>query len=279
MNERIDETLLETLKSRVKLEEIIAETEPLVGQGWFRKGQAHDSLVVDVDRQIYYWNSQSDRPGDVFSWLILTNGWNFKEAVADVARRTGIELAPAEPQPPAPPRPISPRTGRRLVSPPTAWQARGRELVAKAQETLWSPAGKVGLAELHRRGLQDETIRRAGLGWNPHHLWDEPARWGFAGGRKVWLPKGLLIPWIIGDDLWRIRVRRPKDDLSENEATYYSPRLYPANRADYLYDHEALYNAAALRNSKPAVIQTHFCSPFGIRGKPFSFFIFVEFMG
>jgi hypothetical protein len=126
--------------------------------------------------------------------------------------------------------------------------------VTRAQETLWSPAGLAGRAELHRRGLQGETIRGTRLGWNPHHLWDEPARWGFDGGRKVWLPKGFLIPWTIGDKLWRLRVRRPKDDLSENEATYYGLRLYPTNRAGYVYDHEALYNADALRVDRPAII-------------------------
>jgi DNA primase len=255
MNERIDETLLETLKSRVKLEEVIAETEPLVGQGRFRKGQKHDSLVVDVDRQIYYWNSQSDRPGDVFSWLMLANGWNFKQAVADVAHRTGMRLDLDQPRPPSPPpRPLSPRTTRRLAAPPKIWQSRGQELVIRAQQTLWSPTGEVGLAELHRRGLSDETIRRAGVGWNPHHLWDEPTRWGFDGGRQVWLPRGLVVPWIIGDELWRLRVRRPKNDLSENEATYYSPRLYPTDRAGYVYDHEALYNADALRVDRPSII-------------------------
>ena len=111
MNEWIDQTILETLKSRINLEDVIAETEPLVGQGRFRQGQKHDSLVVDVDRQLYYWNSKSDRPGDIFTWLMSVNDWEFKETVADVARRTGVELAPAEPRspsPPPPPRPLSP---------------------------------------------------------------------------------------------------------------------------------------------------------------------------
>jgi hypothetical protein len=120
---------------------------------------------------------------------------------------------------------------------------------------LWSPAGRPGLAELHRRGLRDQTIRRARLGWNPGHIFDEPARWGFTGGRKVSVPKGLIIPWSIGDALWRIRVRRLRPDPDPKGTPYYSPRVYPTESAiPYPYDHEALYNAGALTPGKPAII-------------------------
>jgi hypothetical protein len=242
----------QSLKKLVKLEAIISETEPLIGRGRYRSGQNHDSLVVDTHEQIYFWNSRSGpQPGDVYTWLMNLNGWDFRQALAEVARRAGVDLDPRR-LPPPPPHPLPLHTTCPVTAPPSTWQTRGLELVALAQDTLWSAAGQPGLVELRRRGLTDETNRRAGLGWNPHDRWDDPARWGFTGGRKIWLPRGLIIPWFIGDELWRIRVRRPDVDVSSGGARYISPRLYP--EGERVGDHEALYNADALRPGHPAVL-------------------------
>jgi hypothetical protein len=87
--------------------------------------------------------------------------------------------------------------------------------VAYAQEQLGTDTE--ALAWLYDRGLTDDTIRAAGLGWNPADLWREPERWGLEPwttpkGRpgRVWLPRGWVIPWKIGGDLWRVNIRRPQ---------------------------------------------------------------------
>ena len=246
---------IQSLKKLVKLEEVIAETEPLTGPGRRLRGQNHDSLIVDIERQVYFWNSRTgSRPGDVLTWLMELNGWSFAEARADLARRAGVELPEkrdrlARP----PPQLLFPRTTRPRSPPPMAWQERGRELLAAAQASLWSNAGRPGLAELRRLGLADPTIRRAGLGWNPADVWDEPETWGFSGGRKIWLPRGLVIPWFISGQLWRIRVRRPDADLGRDDARYTGPRFYPEGKRPAV-DHEALYNAAGLAPGRPAML-------------------------
>jgi hypothetical protein len=247
----------QSLKKLVKLEEVIAETEPLIERGRYWHGQNHDSLVVKPEEQLYFWNSRTgSQPGDVYAWLMERNGWTFAEALADVARRAGIELPEKGEQParsPLPPRPLSPHTARRLAPPPGAWQQRGQELLTAAQAHLWSEAGRLGLDELHRRGLTDATIRWAGLGWNPADVWDEPAAWGFSGGRKIWLPRGIVIPWLIAGQLWRIRVRRPDEELGEADSRYISPRVYPEGQRPAT-DHEALYNADALARDQPVIL-------------------------
>ncbi|MBE7556798.1 MAG: hypothetical protein HS126_37625 [Anaerolineales bacterium] len=177
----------QSLKKLVKLEAVIAETEPLIEQGRYLHGQNHDSLVVKPEEQLYFWNSRTgNKPGDIYAWLMELNGWTFAEALADVAGRAGIELPEKREQPARspPPRSLSPHTARRLAPPSSAWQKRGQELVTAAQANLWSEAGRPGLDELHRRGLTDATLRWAGLGWNPADIWDEPEAWGFSGGRK-----------------------------------------------------------------------------------------------
>lgn len=263
----------QTLKQLVKLEEVIAETEPLAGHGRRLHGRSHDSLVVDTQEQVYFWNSRTgDKPGDVFTWLMEVHGWTFAEARADVARRAGVDLPEARGRPTrlrpepssraqaegaqpegSPPRPLARHNTRRLAAPATAWQERGRQFVAAAQITLWSAAGQPGLAELRRRGLTETTIRWAGLGWNPADRWEEPGAWGFTGGRKIWLPKGVVIPWLIDGQIWRIRIRRPDEDLGEDGSRYMGPRVFPEGE-DAGNDHEAMYNVDALLPGRPAVL-------------------------
>lgn len=247
----------QSLKKLVKLEAVIAETEPLIERGRYWHGQNHDSLVVKPEEQIYFWNSRTgSRPGDVYAWLMERNGWTFAEAVADVARRAGVDLPEKVTQsarPPPLPQPLTPHTARRLVPPPAAWQQRGLELVTAAQTNLWSEVGRSGLETLRRRGLTDATTRWAGLGWNPADVWDLPAAWGLSGGRKIWLPRGLVIPWIIGGQLWRIRVRRPDEDLGQNDSRYLSPRVYPEGQRPAT-DHEPLYNADALARGQAVML-------------------------
>ena len=77
-----------------------------------------------------------------------------------------------------------------------------------ARKQLWAEAGQPGLAYLRTGGLTDETIRHWGLGWNPANTWLEPKHWGIDEGKKLWVPRGIVIPCEIGGTLWYVKVRR-----------------------------------------------------------------------
>ena len=63
--------------------------------------------------------------------------------------------------------------------------------------------GKPALDYLRRRGLSDETIRKAALGYHPGS-WRAPAnQWG----RTTWLAQGIVIPWLIEGGIWRLTIR------------------------------------------------------------------------
>ena len=66
-----------------------------------------------------------------------------------------------------------------------------------AERRLWEPAGADALEYLHGRGLTDETIRAARLGWTPR-----------ADG-VAWKPPGIVIPWFHGNRLALVKVRPP----------------------------------------------------------------------
>lgn len=97
-----------------------------------------------------------------------------------------------------------------LGSPPSqVWQDRAKEFVDYGRRCLWDDVGERALAWLRARGLTDNTIRSFQLGFNPTEREDDPDLWGLD-GKKVWLPRGIVIP-CEGGALWYVRIRRPRN--------------------------------------------------------------------
>lgn len=61
------------------LESIISEDYELIGGGRWWHAQEHDSLVVDAEKQIFYWNSKGI-VGDAYTWLVKIKGFTPEEA-------------------------------------------------------------------------------------------------------------------------------------------------------------------------------------------------------
>jgi len=87
-----------------------------------------------------------------------------------------------------------------------------------AEARLWEPTGSRALAYLRQRGLSEETIRTARLGYHAGDVWDKPDIWGLPPKqKKIWLPAGIVVPWLIGSDLWRISIRRIGDTIGTEQ--------------------------------------------------------------
>lgn len=82
---------VERVKKANRIEEVIGATHPLRGKGRYWKGEEHDSLVVDTEKQFYMWNSQG-HGGDVINWLENTRQMGFRQALGWLADRAGIPL-------------------------------------------------------------------------------------------------------------------------------------------------------------------------------------------
>ena len=82
---------VERIKQGNRIEDVIGATHELRGNARYRKGAEHDSLVVDVERQYYVWNS-AGHSGDVINWLENTRQMNFRMAVEFLADRAGIPM-------------------------------------------------------------------------------------------------------------------------------------------------------------------------------------------
>lgn len=136
-----------------------------------------------------------------------------------------------------------------VTPPPPTWQEHGAAWAAACQAHLWQGEGSRALAYLHGRGLGDDTIRTCGLGYQPKDTYEDRTLWGLTTGpeaKAAWLPRGIVIPWQIEGELWRINVRRPvtAKQIAGGEPKYIGPAGF-AN---------ALYNADAIAEGKPVLL-------------------------
>jgi len=207
----------------------------------------HPSLFLNTDGQSYRCFGCGAR-GDALTWVMARNGWAFREALAYLANLVGVPMTTgaarpvhirgrtSRPTPPAPP----------VVPPDATWQARARLILGRAQEVLWSDAGDVGRAYLQERGLQENTLRAWGLGWCPRDVFDPPERWGLT-GKRIYVPRCVVIPHWVGDELWALKVRRFVGDAT---ATADSGGKYGGPRGGQI----TLYGAEKLQGDRPLFI-------------------------
>jgi DNA primase len=135
------------------------------------------------------------------------------------------------------------------LAPPSAiWQEQGRSFVAASQPQLFAPVGARAKAWLNQqRGLADEILQRYGIGYNPVEQREERSAWGLLPepkvqaeqAKRIWLPRGIVIPWSIEGELWRVNIRRPV-----GEPKY----IGPAGAAN------GLFNADRLQPGQPVAL-------------------------
>lgn len=95
------------------------------------------------------------------------------------------------------------------------WQSVAAAEIERAQAYLFSdvPDARIVLSYLYNvRNLTYETIRAAGLGYNPAWRKTEYIK---PDGKAASMPPGILIPWRVDGELWTIRVRCRVGNLAE----------------------------------------------------------------
>jgi DNA primase len=150
--------------------------------------------------------------GDAIQYLRDRDGLSYREA----CQRLGMDQ---KRMPQQRPDRVPALSEERLEPPTSAWQEAGWQFVQESITHLHAAEGAKALAWLQRRGLDVATICHASLGYNPLDRYQDCTQWGLPAERGqtnkpqvVWLPRGIVIPWLIYDQLWRVNIRRPKDD-------------------------------------------------------------------
>jgi DNA primase len=197
----------------------------------------HDRFLVwpNADRP-GYWCRQCDRKDDAIQYLRDHNNLTYPEACRQVGRSLAKLSRSAAMQLSQPPR---------LITPPTAvWQAKAWEFCQICEARLWTPAGDQALDYLHLRGLQDDTIEAARVGYHPTERWENAEQWGLEPEHnKIHLLRGLVFPWFVESELWRVVFRRDDDNIPKDER--YRPIAGGGN---------TFYQVETLRPNAPAMM-------------------------
>ncbi|SRR6266487_677806 len=155
----------------------------------------------------HYWCRACRRSGDAIQFLIDYENLTFKQALVELEFAEMEYIAPAQHFYDDPPSP--------------AWQAAASDFIQRAERYLWLPGGQKALEYLRGRGFTDETIKSARLGYVPlardGRWFTAPLEsWGLSQEQTskdvVRIADGIVIPWISGDDVWKICIKRPWAD-------------------------------------------------------------------
>lgn len=179
-----------------------------------------------------WWCRVCEKHGDAIDYVRYSSGVGFHDA-CEILQLDPMSPAAAEAVPYHPP----------IIEPPDqTWQTHALDWLRTCQELLWEDAGKRAFAWLHKRGFTDDTIVRAGLGYQSADAYEPRGDWGLdvrSDAKAIYLPRGIVIPWMVGGVLWKAVVRRPDGD----------PKYWTINASS-----NALYNADELESGKPAVL-------------------------
>jgi len=159
-----------------------------------------------------YWCRGCRRTGDTIQFLRELKGLSFKEA----CEYLGVEKTSFRIHLPSSINATIKSdtwTPKQTTDPNETWKDQAQRLSAHAEKELEKNKGiKRWLAD---RGINAQTISKSRLGWNPKSISYQRSEWGLSeklnsDGKeiKLWIPVGLLIPYIKDNTIKRIRVRR-----------------------------------------------------------------------
>ncbi|MBV9358557.1 MAG: toprim domain-containing protein [Chloroflexi bacterium] len=214
------------IKARIDLLELIGVDTRLKRAALTRGGEyagacpfcgGRDRLRVQPERRRWWCRGCCDGPRwqDAISYLQRRDGVDFVEA----CRRLGASESELGRRQDSGPRASAQQHTEVLdlvedLEPTSTWRKNGLALVEEAEVALWSPAGARARTYLHARGLEDHTLHAWRIGFQPRANRREPAeRWGLVAhspaGQPAWvrIPRGIVIPWLLDDRLWQLKVR------------------------------------------------------------------------
>lgn len=249
--------LLDEIRARLPVSQVVArkvklrrQGRELVGLSPF-KTEKTPSFTVNDQKGFYHCFATGEH-GDIFTFLMKTEGLAFPEAVERLAGEAGVELPKEAPRTPEAQAQID--TRERLY--PLL-----EEATRYFESRLRSSAGREALAYIERRGLTEETIKAFRLGYAPDggsDLKQHLLKQGFT-EREIVLSgmaiggEDIRVPY----DRFRNRVMFPISDLKGRVIAFGGRALDPGAPAKYLNSNDTplfhkgrvLYNAQNARQA------------------------------
>ena len=160
-------TAVDDIKARLDIVDIVSETVKLRHSGKnytgfcpFHTNTKTPAFVVFPDTQTWRCFGQCNEGGDIFSFVMKREGWDFQEALRRLAERAGVTLHEYTPE----------------EKEQVEENERLREVLSMAvtffqHQLRNTEAGKEAMEYLYKRKLTDETIDAFALGYAPDS-WD-----------------------------------------------------------------------------------------------------------
>jgi DNA primase catalytic core len=256
MGERFSDAFLDELRAKLPVSEVVGKTVKLKKKGHEFVGlspfaaEKTPSFTVS-DQKSFYHDFSSGKHGDIFSFLVETEGCTFPEAVERCAALAGLPL-PA-----------------RVNGASTEHQAKRVAMIeivelaaAFYQQQLMESAGAAGRDYLAARGITAAAIERFRIGFAPDARFALKEHLGARGiPVEDMIAAGLL---IHGDEIpvpydrFRDRVMFPITDLKGRVIAFggraisgaTNPKYLNSPDSDLFHKGQVLYNAGSAR---PAV--------------------------
>jgi DNA primase len=170
----------------------------------FCGGQDRFRVWPDQGQSGRYWCRQCGKTGDPIRFLRDFRQLDFKEACRLLGRKPPVRTDD--------PQSRLPETSCIIPHDPL-WQEKALAFVDRSERTIqkYAPIQKW----LRNRGLKEQTILGARLGWNPEASYQSRKSWGLlpvvderGKPKDFWIPSGLVVPHYQGDKLIKVRIRR-----------------------------------------------------------------------
>jgi DNA primase len=224
---------IDEIKSRLDIVDIVSESVKLKRSGKnytgfcpFHANTHTPAFVVFPDSGTWRCFGECNEGGDIFRFVMKKEGWDFKEALQNLAERAGVKLEPLTPQ--------REKENERDVQ--------LRKLLEEAvvfyrHQLTQTAEGGEAMAFLAKRGIKPETAEAWGLGYAPN-AWDATLNYFLKKGypQKDMTDSGLLSEKDDGHayDRFRHRLMFPIRDAGGNMAGFGARILDPNDVPKFL---------------------------------------------
>jgi len=150
-----------------------------------------------------YFCRRCEKKGDTIQYLRDFHGLSYFAA----CKHIGIQ--PKQPDSSKPQAIFEPKPS---IMPCSSWKASASAFIQYANRKLFNSSYAVGL--FLKRGFNPETMCTYKIGWNPQSLWVLRSTWGIQdeSHKKLWLPRGLVLPTFDIDTQEPIKIKIRRDD-------------------------------------------------------------------
>lgn len=251
---KFSDSFLDEIRTRLPVSTVVSRRVPLkrAGREWkglspFNKEKT-PSFTVN-DQKGFYHCFSSSKHGDIFTFVMETEGLSFPESVERLAGEAGVPMPAADPQ--------YERAAKERLGLIDALEAAAKLF----EEALRGPPGREALAYAERRGLMHETLKEFRVGYAPGSrdaLKNALIKQGFTEAQL--LDTGLVIRPDDGRpsyDRFRNRLTIPILDVKSRVIAFGARALDPDAQPKYLNSPETrlfdkgsmVYNFARARQS------------------------------